>query len=860
MQKQYVLFVVTILIGLSVKTLTAQTIRRAVPKSEEPTKDESLATADKLYKEGYYQSAISYYQKVVEVEPNDNYSYYQMAEAYRTLRYYIEASQNYNKVLNDPTYPKAMFWYAKMLKANGKYDEAKNAFQKFIRTYEGKVEQDFIDRAKTKIEACDYAGNIIDNSVAKVSNAGGGINQSYSDFSAIETAENKLLFASAEKIKNAKKEKLGESVGKYDSSFATRIFEADKDGGQWNNRKVVDIEPENPLWNVGSPCISSDNKRLYYTICQDPETGTNCNIYYSEINKGKYGKPVKLPETINQDPYSSKHPYIVSDMNKGEVLFFASNRPGGQGGFDLYLSKIDSNKNFSNPLNLGSQVNTQKDEKSPFYDTIDNNLFFSSNGHLGLGEFDIYMVNMNKNKPKAGLYNVGYPINSSADDYYFTITANGKGYLSSNRPGGYAKNEGTCCDDIYSFQLNQSFSFNKLPEFAEQLIAIEEEDSDFLLLDESFVYKHLSHDPENLTFLDEEDVAIFGSITDEEGRFQSSKLVYLIDESGNKIDSTYTDENGNFEFKALAGDQAYMIMMSEEDADFIIEMEAKSADGKSLKKVSSEENLGVFQYRKLAGSQSEIADIDEEDVGVNFADFLDTEDEVTVEGTLTSNGKYAPNTAVYLTNSRGEIVDSAMTDANGNFEFKKLSPDANYMIMMNEEDADLFVEMDFLNERGEALKTVNSENTKQLFTYNQLKTDDSETKKIKEKDNISFAFLDEFKSDNHYELLKKMQLMEKYKDYQSLYDQQTSLRGNPDFVYKIQIGAYKHPKPGMFDQLSVRYPIKQERVQNLTKFVVGNYGDIYEIEKDRIQIYEQGILDAFIAVYYKGKRITTLFP
>ncbi len=189
--------------------------------------------------------------------------------------------------------------------------------------------------------------------------------------------------------------------------------------------------PFNQNYNEGGPSITADNTELYFTVCEDLDGYKNCDIYYSE--KDEYGywySPRSVGDHINRrDSWESQ----ASVSANGDALYFASNREGGMGGLDLYRCIRLEDGNWSKPENLGSVINTKGNEKTPFIHSDSQTLYFTSNGHQGLGGFDIFFakaVDSSWSKPQ----NIGYPINSDDDDLGLFVSLDGKtAYFASNK-------------------------------------------------------------------------------------------------------------------------------------------------------------------------------------------------------------------------------------------------------------------------------------------------------------------------------------------------------------------------------------------------------------------------------------------
>lgn len=209
--------------------------------------------------------------------------------------------------------------------------------------------------------------------------------------------------------------------------------------------------PFNRRQNEGSATLTIDNREMYYTVCEwviltDKSRYYNCDLYFSKYEFGSWSDIERLSDNINKIDSWESQPSISSD---GKTLFFVSDRKGGFGGVDIYFSTRNENGEWSDPVNLGTTINTIGDEKSPFIHTDSQTLYFSSNGFDGLGGLDIYFSRLNPNGNWTKPQNIGYPINTEFDDLGFIVSTDGKyGYFSSDRlgfgPGGY---------DFYRFEL-----------------------------------------------------------------------------------------------------------------------------------------------------------------------------------------------------------------------------------------------------------------------------------------------------------------------------------------------------------------------------------------------------------------------
>ena len=201
----------------------------------------------------------------------------------------------------------------------------------------------------------------------------------------------------------------------------------------------------------GNGAFSPDKKRFYYTLCeQDQKNKIHCAIYVSHLSEEQWLPGEKLPTEINLPDYTSTRPAIGKDGKGHEVLFYASDRPGGKGGMDIWYAYLKGDKGYETPKNAG-KINTDRDETTPFYDVANDSLYFSSQGFPGMGGYDIFRVGGTLGKWSDPV-NVGYPVNSQTDDMYYRRNDDNKsGFFVSNRPGIISIRSETCCDDIFAY-------------------------------------------------------------------------------------------------------------------------------------------------------------------------------------------------------------------------------------------------------------------------------------------------------------------------------------------------------------------------------------------------------------------------
>lgn len=232
------------------------------------------------------------------------------------------------------------------------------------------------------------------------------------------------------------------------SQEVTEIFtssERQSDGKFSKGESMPD--PFNKNLNEGGATLTIDNKHLYYTITKAGPEGNNTDIYTSDYVDEKWTEIRPIGERVNDPVWWDSQPSISAD---GMTLYFASNRPGGKGGIDIYMTKKMINGEWGAPVNLGDSINTPYNEKSPFIHSDSQTLYFSSDGHPGIGKYDIFYSRGDGKGGWKGPVNIGKPINTEGDDVGFFVSTDGTtGFFCSNsglpgQVGGW---------DVYQFEL-----------------------------------------------------------------------------------------------------------------------------------------------------------------------------------------------------------------------------------------------------------------------------------------------------------------------------------------------------------------------------------------------------------------------
>lgn len=434
--------IITVLIQSSVFITTAQNYK------------ESVLIADEAFLDGDYYTASLYYGNAIWYDSSDLKIVYRCAESSRLFNYYYQAKQWYQLVLTrdkNREFPLAVFWLAMMQKSVEEYENAYQNFKTYYNQNSQNINDYYVKKSRVEMDACTEAPQLIQNekNVLIEHLTDSKINTPYSEFNARQLGDTMLVFSALRPI-------LAGSFDTYiPNSYISKIYQAIATNSGWSKTSEFESKINDKEAHNANICFGVDNNTVYFSRSRsDDNHKIVSEIYTSEIKDGKWLKAAKLPDKINTPGYTTTQPFIY-ESNEYKVLLFVSDRPGGFGKLDIWYSIIKDNK-YHDPVNLGSNINTPGDEVTPFYHVPTQTLYFSSDWHKGLGGLDIFYSKGALNS-WTNLNNVGYPINSSSNDLYFVINSvDNDGYLTSNRKGSLFIHGETCCNDIYSYEWNDT--------------------------------------------------------------------------------------------------------------------------------------------------------------------------------------------------------------------------------------------------------------------------------------------------------------------------------------------------------------------------------------------------------------------
>jgi outer membrane protein OmpA-like peptidoglycan-associated protein/Tol biopolymer transport system component len=473
-----------------------------------------MSQGDKLYGRKEYKKALEVYFRALEINPDDaslnlkiGLSYLYSETKSKAARY-ISKAYRLNPTIND----EIDYHLGVAFQNTNEFIKAIDHFQQFKKKKSG-----LAAIADKKIQECKIADSLSQYELnVVIENMGPGINTGLHEYSPIISSDgNTLIFTS----NRSDDEREIRAKTNYEDIYITR-----RTGDSWAPPKK--ISPNiNQKYNDAAASLSPDGKTLFLYY----EEGAG-DIYISRYENGDWSKPTPLNRNINTSMYWETSASITAD---GKKLYFASNRPGGLGELDLYVSELDAKGDWGKAVNLGPVINTPENEDAPFIHPDGVTLYFSSDGHPNLGNSDIFVSNYRDGKWQKP-ENLGWPINTWEYDGFFTVSADKKkGYYSTMKEGGLGET------DIYSITfLEPKYKPKPKPVIAEEKPKVQKpKNNDFV-------------DPSLKAGRDKRIVTVLkGKVIDEGTASALGATISLVDNETKKVLSRFTTdpENGDFE-------------------------------------------------------------------------------------------------------------------------------------------------------------------------------------------------------------------------------------------------------------------------------------------------------------------------
>ena len=450
-----------------------------------------LKKADNHFDRLSYAYAAELYEELIGSEVDSPELKSKLAQSYMKMDNYTKSAEYFSKMIDSPeAKPEDYYNYSYVLKQTGNYAESDKWMTKYSQTAmaDSRSELFLADTEyRTKIEK-NQAFFSLENLT---------LNTSSADFGGYyNPTEDQFYFSSARNKRAFVKNEWSWDANRFLDLYKVSVSNENTIGEPSKVSKI------NTKYHEGPLVFAPDGKTVYFTRNnissgkkrRDDQNIQNLKIYMATVDaNGNWVNEIEFP--FNSKDYSVGHPSISKD---GKTLYFVSDKPGGFGGADIYKTEILGNNSFGEIVNLGSKINTEGQEMFPFADN-ENRLFFSTDGHPGMGGLDVFVAFMNE-KEIGKVLNIGLPVNSRFDDFAFTMSKDFQhGFVSSNRDGGKGS------DDIYAVSLIRPFTFG---------------------------------------------VTIKGIVKDKNGNIIPFAKVDLKDENGNITESVVADNDGAYSFLA----------------------------------------------------------------------------------------------------------------------------------------------------------------------------------------------------------------------------------------------------------------------------------------------------------------------
>ena len=407
-------------------------------KTTSPKAKKHYSDAIAAFRGNDLEKAAKLFNKALSVDSKLIDARIQIAAIYSENKDLEKAEKGFEEVLAiTPDHnKKVIYMLALMEMRQGKYQEAVSHFQQYLE--KEKRNQTLLKKAATHLANCTFIDKALKNPVPfDPRSLGENINTDGFEYLPSLTADENMLVYTAR------------IEGQED------FFISHKEDGVW--QKGENLEAINTPLNEGAQSISADGKYLVFTACDRKDGFGQCDLYFSEVKNNRWTAPVNIGQTINTAA-KEKQPSISAN---GQSLYFASDRKGGQGGLDLYVSRRALDGKWKKPQNLGAVINTKGNEKTPFIHADGETLYFMSDGHPGMGLEDLFVSRYTKEQQWATPHNLGYPINTKAHEVAMVVSLDGQtAYFASNRtfektedPAGYNEQGKQKTTDIYAFEL-----------------------------------------------------------------------------------------------------------------------------------------------------------------------------------------------------------------------------------------------------------------------------------------------------------------------------------------------------------------------------------------------------------------------
>ncbi len=422
-----------------------------------------LKAADNYFRNNDFYSASQYYEKYLGINGKDQpagynpyviqtsskksstaptstreQAIYRLAVSYHKLNYHVKAEPAFEAALqlDKNEFPLVRYQYAVTLRALGKFAEAEASFQQFLAEYQGNdLHTEAAKKEILNLKFIQAEMGKKDLNLYTVNKSSGNINTTGANYAPVWMDANTLVFTSTRPDSSAHKNDI----------HTNRLYRVTMSEGLPGEITMLNIPREKEV-HQGVSTLTADGNTMFLTRWTAEGDGKKTSSLYRSTRSGNDWSGPQLVAGLNETGSSSMQPCVMPD---GQHILFSSDRAGGQGGFDIWMADLNADGSVSNPVNLGSSVNTAFDEQAPYFHAASNTLVFSTNGRVGMGGFDLFYSTSNMGNWTEPV-NFGYPVNSVKDDLYFTSKGNAKNILgdvmlSSDR-------NADCCLEMYTLR------------------------------------------------------------------------------------------------------------------------------------------------------------------------------------------------------------------------------------------------------------------------------------------------------------------------------------------------------------------------------------------------------------------------
>jgi len=414
------LFSASLLVGLATAPALAQ-----VPASITDNKARSLyeKAQNLLQRDRQPHQALSVWQQLTDKYPDYGEPYLRKASLLLTLGDHPRALEAYqvglSKLPVEPARAADYFLMGRLAAEAGDYAAIRTAYTNYLQTNPTNKTQ--VEAAKLQLQNCDFAAEAMAHPTGPPpERLAAPLNQFRDQYFPVLTADNRFLVFTVRR--NPEKQ------GQENEDLLISAVDASGKFGVPQSISPVINSPE----NEGAATISGDGKTLVFTSCGRAGGLGNCDLYISHRRGNQWTAPRNLGVLVNSKAWDSQ-PSLSAD---GRTLYFSSNRGGGVGGYDIYVTTIGANGSWGAARNLGAPINTTRDDLAPFIHASGTTLYYSTNGRVGLGSSDIFRAYLDDKGQWSEPLNVGYPLNTFANEASLFISSDNKRayYTRTERP------------------------------------------------------------------------------------------------------------------------------------------------------------------------------------------------------------------------------------------------------------------------------------------------------------------------------------------------------------------------------------------------------------------------------------------